>query len=443
MMTLPALLVVTLWTAAGETALLEFSAPWCAPCRALAPVVSYLESEGYPVCRIDIDQNPESAQQYGVGAIPCFIMLVDGREVDRVTGSANYDQLRQMLAKAAPGTAKPHSMGSQASSLLLTTGSNRQRPSALPVQYVKPVQAPNGMVSELLASTVRIRVADADGASYGSGTIIDVHQREALVLTCGHLFRDSAGRGEITVDLFVGGQSHSAPAQLVRYDLDRDLGLVSFQPGVRVQPIRVASRDRQLQMGEAAWVTGCDRGGGPAWAETRIVSIDKYLGPPNIQVVGQPPDGRSGGGLFTTDGQLIGVCNAADPADKQGLYAALPAIQGELDQAGLSFVYQLNRKKSATSLAAEVAQAVTPEPTSAATLHDAEVICIVRPKNKSKKSEVFVLESVSPGLIEQLALEVNRRKSVDVSLPLMQQASPLNSQLKEPQNVIRGQSPRR
>ena len=88
------------------------------------------------------------------------------------------------------------------------------------------------MVSALLASTVRIRVADAGGASYGSGTIIDVHQREALVLTCGHLFRDSAGQGKITVDLFVRGQSHSAPAQLVRYDLDRDLGLVSFQPGV-------------------------------------------------------------------------------------------------------------------------------------------------------------------------------------------------------------------
>ena len=139
---------------------------------------------------------------------------------------------------------------------------------------------------------------------------------------------------------------------------------------------------------------------------TRIVSIDKYLGPPNIQVVGQPPDGRSGGGLFTTDGQLIGVCNAADPADKQGFYVALPAIQGELDQAGLSFVYQLNRQKSATSLAAEVAQPAKPEPTGVATLHDAEVICIVRPKNKSRKSEVFVLEGVSPGLIEQLALEV-------------------------------------
>jgi hypothetical protein len=57
-------------------------------------------------------------------------------------------------------------------------------------------------------------------------------------------------------------------------------------------------------------------------------------------VAGQPVQGRSGGGLFAIDGTLIGVCNAADPADNEGLFAALPSIHDQLDEAGLTFVYR-------------------------------------------------------------------------------------------------------
>jgi len=57
-------------------------------------------------------------------------------------------------------------------------------------------------------------------------------------------------------------------------------------------------------------------------------------------VAGQPVQGRSGGGLFGVDGTLIGVCNAADPADNEGLFAALPSIHDQLEESGLSFVYR-------------------------------------------------------------------------------------------------------
>ena len=73
---------------------------------------------------------------------------------------------------------------------------------------------------------------------------------------------------------------------------------------------------------------------------SRVTSVDKYLGPANVQVAGQPVQGRSGGGLFALDGTLLGVCNAADPEDNEGLFAALPSIHEHLDEAGLAFVYR-------------------------------------------------------------------------------------------------------
>ena len=80
---------------------------------------------------------------------------------------------------------------------------------------------------------------------------------------------------------------------------------------------------------------GCSGGDDPTARGSRITAIDKFVGSPNLQVAGQPEQGRSGGGLFTSSGLVIGVCNAADPTDDEGLYAALTAVHAELDRAGL------------------------------------------------------------------------------------------------------------
>ena len=85
---------------------------------------------------------------------------------------------------------------------------------------------------------------------------------------------------------------------------------------------------------------GCNGGADPTLHHSRITAVDKYLGPANVQVAGQPVQGRSGGGLFSIDGTLIGVCNAADPAENEGLFAALPSIHEQLEEAGLAFVYR-------------------------------------------------------------------------------------------------------
>ena len=102
----------------------------------------------------------------------------------------------------------------------------------------------------LVDATVRLSIADAQGKSTGTGTIIDARQGKALVLTCGHLFRESKGQGVVDVTLFRNGQAGAEPvgsaqAQVIDYDLDRDLGVVCFRNagGGRGHP-RGAARPR-------------------------------------------------------------------------------------------------------------------------------------------------------------------------------------------------------
>jgi len=68
---------------------LYFSAQWCGPCRMLGPVMEELNNEGYAVQKIDVDNNPELSQQFGVRNIPTVILTVDGAEVGRKVGNAS------------------------------------------------------------------------------------------------------------------------------------------------------------------------------------------------------------------------------------------------------------------------------------------------------------------------------------------------------------------
>lgn len=236
------------------------------------------------------------------------------------------------LATAAPGaSAAPVAFTAPAAPASLATAPFAPHaPSADAARL-----APDAMI----AYAARLKIEDSGGHSWGSGTVIEASGDDVLILTCGHVFRDSQGQGRISIDLFAPGAPRGIPGRVVAYDLKRDVGLVVCRPGVPVPAAPVAPPGHAVQVGDAVVSVGCDNGRDPTAIASQVVSIDKYLGPPNLQVAGQPVQGRSGGGLFTREGWVIGVCNAADPSDNEGLFAALGSIHAQLDEAGLAAVY--------------------------------------------------------------------------------------------------------
>jgi thioredoxin-like negative regulator of GroEL len=92
-----AALVVAL-SGGGETVLLDFHASWCAPCRSMEGTVAELERAGYPVRKVDTDRERGLADRFNVQTIPCFVMVVDGKEVGRVTGATQRSTLLGMFA---------------------------------------------------------------------------------------------------------------------------------------------------------------------------------------------------------------------------------------------------------------------------------------------------------------------------------------------------------
>lgn len=185
-------------------------------------------------------------------------------------------------------------------------------------------------IDQLIAASVRLKVADDSGAGTATGTIIAKNGREALVVTCGHVFRESKGQGRILVDVFTPEGPRGLSGELLGYDEKADVAILAVEIPGEFEPAPLAPAGRAPQAGEATVSVGCDHGADPSARVSRINGTNKFAGPPNVQVAGQPVQGRSGGGLFSVEGYLIGVCNAADPQDDEGLYSAAENVRALL-----------------------------------------------------------------------------------------------------------------
>jgi putative thioredoxin len=79
---------------------IDFWAPWCGPCRVLKPILEKLSGEyGFVLAKINTDENPHIAQEFGVSGIPDVRIFINGKEVDRFVGALPEPKLRELLSK--------------------------------------------------------------------------------------------------------------------------------------------------------------------------------------------------------------------------------------------------------------------------------------------------------------------------------------------------------
>ena len=79
--------------------LMEFWAPWCGPCRMVAPLVEEIAKErsDIKVVKINVDEEQELAMQFGVMSIPTLVVMKNGKIVNQVTGARPKAQILAML----------------------------------------------------------------------------------------------------------------------------------------------------------------------------------------------------------------------------------------------------------------------------------------------------------------------------------------------------------
>ena len=83
--------------------LVDFWAPWCGPCRAIAPLIDELSGDyagKLKVAKCNVDENPKTPSRYGIRAIPTLIIFKGGNVSEQITGAVAKSQISAAIDKA-------------------------------------------------------------------------------------------------------------------------------------------------------------------------------------------------------------------------------------------------------------------------------------------------------------------------------------------------------
>ncbi len=178
-----------------------------------------------------------------------------------------------------------------------------------------------------LQSSVRIK---QNGVVKGSGTICyyDEQTGEAWVISAGHLWNGNKEPGsppeEAEIELFYKNDKKlphpkTFKAEIICYSNRKvDIAFLKFRPDwVPQHYFSIAPKDYLLKKGDVLESTGCDRAEIPASYTVTIIEGER-VGPDLITQDNSPRPGRSGGGLLTTNGLLVGICWGTTEGDGSG-----------------------------------------------------------------------------------------------------------------------------
>lgn len=79
-----------------EKVLVDFFADWCGPCKMLGPILDEI-SKDHTVYKVNVDNESDLAQNYGIMSIPCMIVFQDGKEVNRLVGLHSKADILELL----------------------------------------------------------------------------------------------------------------------------------------------------------------------------------------------------------------------------------------------------------------------------------------------------------------------------------------------------------
>jgi thioredoxin 1 len=84
----------------NDTILVDFWAEWCGPCHMISPILEEISKEfGLPIGKLNVDENPEKAQEYSVQSIPTMVLFRNGKPVHTVLGAMPKHKLMKELAE--------------------------------------------------------------------------------------------------------------------------------------------------------------------------------------------------------------------------------------------------------------------------------------------------------------------------------------------------------
>ena len=245
-------------------------------------------------------------------------------------------------------------------------------------------------------TVARIKVRKEGSAqAVNSGVVIQSTMSDSLVLTAAHNIvppdaasgntRPEDWRGRISVDFFdgrlgtrpgspamVGCLRRDLPATLKGYDLESNLALLLVETRGLIPAVSpLVPLGWKPLVGSKMHTVGCSNGNDATAWDTTILDDQVWINEkmPDHRPVAvlkcahEPRPGRGGGGLFTLDGQLAGVCLFADPQDHSGLYATPGTIRKFLNNQGLGMIYGDNSPARPPTVETEPLLSPVPDPT--------------------------------------------------------------------------------